>query len=390
MSMKRIAKSTGLSQRLKNRSNYRVVLIHPSAGVNWSGGAESFAIEMARQLGSYFEVELLGGNSGVPHYYPAGGIPRTQARHLMRHPLVYPLIQKFSTHPDIVVEHLTSFIPCVTRLLSRPADLIFPCNSYGGLAMATFVRQFTGTPVLYTEQNGLLGNGKLLARDLKFRPDRLVVLCQAAMDLARQIRPNQPVTVIPNGVDMEKFTPAGERIELGLNKPIALCVASLDRRGHKRVELAIQAIARLPHVSLFICGDGADRTYFQTLGERLLGANRFAIQTFPFDQMPAVYRSADVFTLPSLDEPFGIAYIEAMASGLPVVATNDELRRLIVADAGILCDVTQVDRYAEAIKTVLEMNLSAKARQEAMRFSWNTIAQHYRDLILQMIERSND
>ncbi len=53
------------------------------------------------------------------------------------------------------------------------------------------------------------------------------------------------------------------------------------------------------------------------------------------------------------DEPFGQAYIQAMACGLPTVATDDEMRRNIVGDAGILCDVTQIDTYASAIATAL-------------------------------------
>ncbi|NEO96237.1 MAG: glycosyltransferase family 4 protein, partial [Moorea sp. SIO3G5] len=176
--------------------------------------------------------------------------------------------------------------------------------------------------------------------------------------------------------------------DLGLNKPIVLCVASLNRNDHKRVELAIRAIAKLPYGSLLICGDGPERAYFQALGEELLGANRFAIQTFPFNQMPEVYRYGDLFTLPSIDEPFGQAYIQAMACGLPVVATDDEIRRYLVADSGILCDVTNLDAYAEAIAQALSKDWETKARQNAMRFSWDMVALSYRDLIMEMISQS--
>jgi len=372
----------------KTERSYRVVIVHPSAGVNWSGGTETFAIELSDHLSSYFEVELLAGAPCSSFYYPAGGIPRTKARHLLGNPLVNSVFRSFSTHPDMVIEHLSSFLPCAMRLLTKPADLIFPCNDYGGLAMAAFVRGLIGTPILFKADTGLTGDGKSLARSVRFRPNHLVVFSETMADFVDKQRPNQPVTIIPNGVNIDQFKPEGNQINLGLNKPIVLCVASLNRNDHKRVELAIRAIAKLPYGSLLICGDGPERAYFQALGEELLGANRFAIQTFPFNQMPEVYRCADAFTLPSIDEPFGQAYIQAMACGLPVVATDDDIRRYLIADSGILCDVTNLDAYAEAIAQVLSKDWKTKARQNAMRFSWDMVALSYRDLIMQMISQS--
>ncbi|MDJ0796523.1 MAG: glycosyltransferase [Calothrix sp. MO_167.B12] len=373
---------------VQTKKTYRIAIVHPSAGVNWSGGTEIFAIEIANRLSPYFEIELLAGASCSPYFYPAGGIPRTKARNLVSNPVVNRLLKSFSTHPDIVIEHLTNFIPCATRLLREPADLIFPLNDYGGLAMASVVRKILGTPILFKAHTGLTGGGKSLVRSMRFNPDHLVVFSNTMAEFVRGVNPHQSTTVIANGVDIDWFKPSGDRIEHGLGKPLVLCVASLNRRDHKRVELAIRAVARLPQVSLMIAGDGPDREYFQTLGEELLGSDRFAIKTFPFNQMPEVYRCADIFTLPSLDEPFGQAYIQAMACGLPVVATDDEIRSDIVGDAGILCDVTQLDIYADAIAKVLKSNWQEKARENALRFSWDAIAKSYYDVIVKTINQS--
>lgn len=367
---------------------HRIVIVHPSAGVNWSGGTENFAIELTHYLSNYFEVELLAGEPCSPNYYPAGGIPRTQARQLLTNPLLNSTFKKFFTHPDIVIEHLTSFLPCTIRLLKQPADLIFPCNDYGGLAMAALVRKLTGTPILFKAATGLTGGGRSLNRCLRFQPDHLVVFSETMVDFVRKHKPSQQLSIIPNGVDLNQFTPQGKYFNCGLPKPIVLCVASLNRDDHKRVELAIKAVAQLPQVSLLICGDGPDRSYFQGLGEELLEFGRFAIETVPFQRMPEVYRCADVFTLPSLDEPFGQAYIQAMACGLPIVATDDEMRRYIVADAGILCDVTNIDLYAQAIATALKQDWQLKPRENAMGFSWEIVALSYRNLIVQTIEQA--
>jgi glycosyltransferase involved in cell wall biosynthesis len=380
----------------RERLPYRIVLVHPSAGVNWSGGAEILAIKLARRLSCYFEVELLSGANCGSFSYPIKCIPRTYAFNAVHHPLIAPLLGSFTT-PEIVLEHLTSFFPCLLRLLSKPADLIFPHNDYGGLAMAACVRSLQGTPILFTEHNSLLGkgddgsllqNGQCLKRNLRFCPDRLVVFDEATAAFTRNLKPTQPISIIPNGVNLDQFTPDGKQIDLGLPKPIVLCVASLNCKNQKRVELAIQAVSRFREISLLICGDGPDRTYFQSLGERLLSAERFAIRTFPFEQMPEIYRSVDAFTLPSIYEPFGLVYLEAMATGLPVVATEDEMRRYIIGDGGILCDVTNLDVYAHAIKDALSGNWSERAKQNAVRFSWDAIALRYRDVILEMILQS--
>ncbi|MBD2250027.1 glycosyltransferase [Nostoc parmelioides] len=370
----------------ENQQRYRVVLVHPSAGVNWSGGSEIFAIELARHLNSYFDVELLSGADCGSFSSPSGGISRNQVFKFVRYPLISKLLSRLASHPEIVIEHLSNFFPCAIQLLTKSADLIFPCNDYGGMAMAAFVRAIKGTPILFTEHVGLLGGGKSLTRNLKFNPDQLVVFSEAMAAFARSVKPQQKVSIIPNGVDINRFTPIGNDIDFGLPKPIVLCVASLKRHSHKRIELAMEALARLPQASLLLCGNGIDRDYFQAKGDELLGKERFKIQSFPYEQMPTVYRSADVFTLPSIDEPFGLAYVEAMASGLPVVATDDEMRRQIVGNAGRLCDVTNPDIYAAALGEILTQDLQVRARQNALRFSWESIALRYRELILKTIQ----
>jgi glycosyltransferase involved in cell wall biosynthesis len=367
---------------------YRVVLIHPSAGTNWSGGTENFAIELTNYLSSYFNVELLAGGPCSPYSHLAGGIPRNKGHKLLRNRILNSCLKTVSTHPDIVLEHATSFLPCTIRLLRKPADLIFPCNDYGGLAVAALVRKIRGTPFLFKASTGLTGEGHSLKRCLSFCPDHTVVFSETMMDFVLSMRPKQSVSIIHNGVDLKQFRPDGKQIELDLIKPIVICVASLNRNDHKRVELAIRAVSRLSDVSLLICGDGPDRNYFQSLGDKLLGRKRFAIRTFPFTQMPEVYRCAKVFTLPSLDEPFSQAYIQAMASGLPVVVTDDEMAQYIVADSGILCDVTNPDIYAEAIVKALGEDWTKRSVSNANRFSWDTVAGSYRDLIWQMIAQS--
>jgi glycosyltransferase involved in cell wall biosynthesis len=384
-----ISRDKNINRRNKPQKPIRVVLVHPSVGIIWSGGSEIFTLELARHLEQYFEIEILSGTNCEPFCRPAGGISRDRAYKIVKHSLLAPLFSRLATHPDMLIEHLSNFFPCASYLIRKPADLIFPCNDYGGLAMAALVRKIRGTPILFTEHAGAMNGAKALTRNLNFKPDMLVLHSEAIAEIARKLQPEQPTAVIPNGVNLDRFTKTGATIEFKLSRPRVLCVASLDRNNHKRIELIINAMAKIPDASLLICGDGIDRDYYQAMGDKLLGAERLQIRSFTHEQMPAVYRSADVFTLPSFDEPFGLAYIEAMASGLPVVAPDDQMRRHIVGDGGILCDVTDSDIYSQGLVKALNQDWGDQPRQNALRFSWDAIAIQYRDLILKTINQSS-
>lgn len=370
---------------------YKIVLIHPNAGMNWNGNSENFAIEIARRLNNYFEVELLSGADCGSFSRPIKSISRSKVLNWQYFPLIEPVLSRWFDRPEIALEHLTSFLPCLSYLLRHPTDLIFPHNDYGGLFVASCIRAIRGTPILFTEHNSLSRQGKSLRRNLSLHPDRLVVPHPAMLGYVKHFAPEQVSNVIPYGIDIAEFTPVGKAIVTGLSKPTVLCVAPLERNSNQRIELAIAAVACLPQVSLLICGNGRDRDYFQDQGDRLLGAGRFRIKTFAYAQMPQVYRSADVFTLPSFEASLGLTYLEAMACGLPVVATDDTVRRYLIGNAGITCDVTDIELYAKSLQIALKRCWhQLQPRTKALDFSWQEIALRYRQTVLRTIVRANN
>jgi len=350
----------------------RVAVVHPNARLG-GGGAERFTVEIARHLEAHYAVELVTGEPWA--------IPRARSGALLRHPAVSFLWRWATAAPELWLEHLSALAPCLAALAERPPALLLPNNDVGGLLLGSALRALRGTPFMHVEHSGLLWNGRVLVRALRFKPDRLVVLTEEVAERVRAFAPDQPLSVIANGVDLARFTPTGERHPIGLARPLVLCVAALLPEGHKRVELAIRAVARLPRASLLVVGDGPDRERIAQLGTEWLGPERFAVCAFPPAAMGAVYRAADAFTLPSVDEPFGLAYLEAMACGLPVVATADRSREQIVGEGGVLCDVTDPDAYAGALATVLADDWSERARRQAERFGWVAVARAYRDAI---------
>ena len=149
----------------------------------------------------------------------------------------------------------------------------------------------------------------------------------------------------------------------------------------KRHDLTIKAVAKLKSVKLVIIGGGGNKKdEIEALGTRLLGT-RFEIKSVSNEKMPEVYKKADVFAYPTVPwESFGIAMVEAMASGLPVVATDDPIRREIVGDAGFFVDPTDTDGYAKALKEALDKNWGDIPRKQAEKFDWDEIAIEYEKL----------
>ena len=353
----------------------KIVVIHPQAGIDWKDNSAIFAVELARRLDNYFEVELLCGAECGSFSRPINSLARGNAN--VSNSFVSKIDDRWFKLPKMALEQITDFLPCITYLLNNPVDLLLP-QSYAGLLMANYVRAIRSTPILFTEHHNFLDRQKSLKRHLALKPDRLIALNPVIAQHLHSLAPQQIIDLIPFGIDPSEFTPEGKAIATGLAQPNIITVANLNRRSNQRIELTIEAVARLPHASLLICGEGKDRDYFQALGDRLLGRERFQIRSFAYAQMPQVYRSANIFTSAAVREPCGLKYVEAMACGLPVVTTDDPVHRYLVGNGGITCDVTNIDLYAESLLLALEKQwYRGQPRQNALRFSWQGITLLY-------------
>ncbi len=200
----------------------------------------------------------------------------------------------------------------------------------------------------------------------------------AARDQAKLIE-------MPNGVDSELFSPGedetGLRRRLGIPEEavVAAFVATLDRAHHfKRLDVAIDALALGdPGVHLLVAGGGEllegfrDRAAAAGLADRvhLLGA-------VPHAELPAVLRAADLFLLTTEPpESFGIVLIEAMACGLPVIATDYPGVRAVVdeGETGLL--VPRGDPAAVAAAVGELADAPARRRQMGERGRAKALAQ---------------
>jgi glycosyltransferase involved in cell wall biosynthesis len=161
-------------------------------------------------------------------------------------------------------------------------------------------------------------------------------------------------------------------------------VGHLDT-SFKRHQLTIQAVSKLANVDLLILGYGESKEQFEMMGEQLM-PGRLKIMGVPHNDVVHYYKSADCFALPSLGEPFGIVYIEAMASGLPCIGTDDKTRREIIGEAGFVCNVEDAYEYADTINKALNIDWNGKPLRRAELYDYSIIGEKYCEMIEKMLD----
>lgn len=218
---------------------------------------------------------------------------------------------------------------------------------------------------------------------LKTKPDKYVCISTEQYRWAAQYY--DKIELIPNGVYVSDYNIQMNKQKFTINEghKLVLCAGHLDI-SFKRHQLAIAAVSKLHNVDLLILGYGEAKAELEQLGDKLM-PGRLKILGVPHTEMVYYYKSADVFTLASLKEPFGIVYIEAMASGLPCVTTDDETRREIIGNAGYTCNVENPDEYAEALGKALCTDWGEKPEQRAALYDYDIIGKKYVDLIEEII-----
>lgn len=139
------------------------------------------------------------------------------------------------------------------------------------------------------------------------------------------------------------------------------------------MQTLVRAVGALDGVHLAIVGDGAERPDLEALidHERLRGRVHLLGRR---SDVPQLLKTADVYVQSSLWEGFGIAAVEAMAAGLPIIASRVPGLADVVGDAGILVEPGNSEVFAEQIQRVLldetlRQTLAERAKKQAELFS---------------------
>jgi len=174
------------------------------------------------------------------------------------------------------------------------------------------------------------------------------------------------------------------RARLGLRDDYLLTVAGLDPR--KGLDVLIAALARLPRIALAVVGaaQGESEDIAQLARDHDVDPERVVVlDPLDDDDLAAVLQGATAFLQASRAEGFGLALVEALAFGLPVIHSDVPALVEVAADAGIVIPREATDEaadYAAAIENVLDdagarERLSLSARDRARAFSWRDSAE---------------
>lgn len=228
---------------------------------------------------------------------------------------------------------------------------------------------------LYVTQNG---NWPAVSDTGEFRFFDCDGLVCTNPDYQAETKDRWRTALIPNGVDPDRFRGVqGDRESLGLPRDRKIVLMASALIDTKRVTDGMRAVARIPDVHFAVAGDGPLREEVQDLAQEIL-PGRFTRLTLPAARMPALYHSADCFLHMSLTEAFGNVYVEAMASGLPIVAHDSPRLRWIVGERDTLCDTEDQAATVTALTKALAQG-RGPADERAQTFTWPVIARKYHE-----------
>lgn len=358
----------------------------------FGGGASAATFHMGRQLVMHgHEVHVLtAGARSLPAEEVIQGMRVHRVRSLRR-----------GVH-DAGLLGAASYLLCAARRMrtlvrAHPFDCAHFFFALPTGALAPLWVRWTGRPYIVSLRGSdvpCYDGGRLLAtlHRLLRRPTSSILTGASSVmansvslrDLAQRSFPETPIGVITNGVCTSTFRPTGNK--RSNRPPRLLCVARLV--GRKGLEHLIEAVAQpgLPACELTIVGEGRLQTPLETLA-RLLDVDdrvHFAGRLHG-EALSRCYRNADCFVLPSLAESFSMSLLEAMASGLPVVAARTGGIPELVDDKvnGCLVRSGNVGALAHGLSWMLSSTERMQSigqvnrRKICERYTWKRIVQAY-------------
>jgi D-inositol-3-phosphate glycosyltransferase len=229
-----------------------------------------------------------------------------------------------------------------------------------------------------------------LERDIAARVERVVATCSdEVFELLRMGCDRHRITVIPCGVDLERFRPDGPAEPRPGGRPRIVTACRLVER--KGIADAVRALREVPEAELHVAGgpDAAalagdpEAKRLRALAQQLGVADRLVLRgRVARAAMPALLRSADVVVCAPWYEPFGIVPLEAMACGVPVVATavGGQIDSVVHGLTGLHVAPRDPAGLAAALAALLgdpgrREELGRAGRRRARRsFGWDRIA----------------
>jgi len=323
----------------------KIAFLHMTMGIT-SRGSEGVVDNLATQLSKRHKVMVIQSGKITPkpylvkRVYPLERAPVVSPKHVLDKLL-------FRLHLDIesgtVAEFTKTTLPTISDF---GPDIIIAVN---GSLQVKILRGLSSKSKIVTF--GHAGIGYHDRDTIRAKPDLFIALTPQAESWARQITSKfTKIVYIPNPISPVGANPCIR--PCNLSRPIVLCVGALS--AYKNINSVIEAV-RQTSCSLLLTGDGEESMHIQQALSTLGNDFRW-IKHLESSELPAYYAAADVFCfVPDPQEAFGRVYLEAMVAGLPIVASDDPIRRSIVGAKGIYVDPHNTQALASAISQAVLM-----------------------------------
>ena len=233
--------------------------------------------------------------------------------------------------------------------------------------------------------------------------DRIQTISNYLADFARAEGARCPVVVVPNGVDSTHFSHeytseeiAAIRQRLGKEEGDVFLITTSRLVVKNAVNDIIEALSHLPpHIKLVILGTGYELERLQKLADRLDVTSRVQFLGFvSHADMPKYLKACDIFIRPSISEGFGNSFIEAMAAGLPVIATSvggivDFLKH---KETGLFCEVKNPEDIARKVEMyVHDVNLRNEIIDNALHmvldhYDWKLVSKDMKEKVFDILD----
>ena len=272
------------------------------------------------------------GVSCFPYFYPYFPMPAADRLKLDKKggspysPALFRAVRDF--HPDVIHIHAGGRLACAAVKLARRLGVPCVMSLHGGAAAVPASEMAEMLKPL----KGKFPYGAILDRMFGMRFDPLArvnaIICISHEEerLLKEKYPGRIVRYLPNGVDVEPSLGEAAGVPLQGRDLNVLCVSRID---YQKNQLAlVDLLAARPACRLTLVGPLTAQWYADKITARVreLGVgDRFTlIPGLPpgSAELEAAFAAADVFVLPSVHEPFGIVALEAMARGIPLIASN--------------------------------------------------------------------
>ncbi len=315
----------------------KIAFLHQTMGLV-NRGSEISTNLIATELSKRHEVLVIqAGPKRNPKYLTKRVAPLTEAPAPAPTNLLEKLLFRLQLDPRArsVRRFTTEAIGVLKKF--RP-DLIVATNGSGQVRL---LRQHL--PDIKIVVFGRAGIGHDDLSNLRANPTLFVALTERAKVWAEGNRSaNTQVVFIPNPISPKK----AKKINLSLPTPVVLTVGALS--AYKNHDSVIRALSLL-NASLLLIGDGEESEKISKLLSTYPGDFRWLKDVDP-DELGSYYASSDIFCfVPDPQEAFGRVYLEAMAAGLPIIASDDTIRRSIIGEQGIYVNPHDPESIAQGI-----------------------------------------